>query len=232
MTGANMDRAPHRLDDLAAYALGALEGDAASELAAHLSGCPDCRAELARLRGTVDLLALGAPPVAVPRSLRRRLLAEVRGAPSTARARRRSRSPRLVLPLPSVRVPALPVAALVALAVLVAVTLSSGGTATRIVTAHVAFPAASVRLQVSGGHAELVVKRFPAPPPGKIYEVWLARSGRPPAPTDALFDIPRTGRAVVAVPGDISGVSAVMVTAEPAGGSDHPTGTPVIIARL
>ena len=45
---------------LGVYAIGRLAGAEADALAAHLSGCPPCRAELARLRDVADLLARSA----------------------------------------------------------------------------------------------------------------------------------------------------------------------------
>ncbi|MFC4053361.1 zf-HC2 domain-containing protein [Actinomadura syzygii] len=41
---------------LGGYALGRLPGAEAAELAAHLRGCPPCRAELAELRTVAELL--------------------------------------------------------------------------------------------------------------------------------------------------------------------------------
>jgi anti-sigma factor RsiW len=71
---------PHPKDLLAAYALGSLDADEAASVAAHLAGCPGCAAEVARLRGAVDLLPLAAPPVAPPPGSRDALLARVRRA--------------------------------------------------------------------------------------------------------------------------------------------------------
>ncbi len=88
------------------------------------------------------------------------------------------------------------------------------------------------RLYVTGARAELVVARLPQPAGGRIYEVWLARRGRAPAPTVALFSVTRSGAGDAAVPGDLSGVSAVLVTQEPAGGSPRPTSAPVIVTPL
>jgi hypothetical protein len=87
-------------------------------------------------------------------------------------------------------------------------------------------------LRQTGSHAELVVSGVSQPPRGKIYELWLARAGTPPQPTSALFGVTRAGDASVNVPGNLSGVHQVMVTAEPLGGSSHPTSSPIIVATL
>ena len=131
-----------------------------------------------------------------------------------------------------------PLPAAVAAAVLIAVgvgagALLSGGPSQRTIPAQVvapAAPAARASLTVGGEHATLQVRNFPAPPRGRVYQVWLKRPGRPPSPTTALFGV-RGGRATVDVPGSVRGVDQVLVTDEPAGGSRAPTRPPVIIAQ-
>jgi hypothetical protein len=113
--------------------------------------------------------------------------------------------------------------------------LSSGGDVTpRTVVAHVAAPGATARVRVSADGAKLEVSRMPPPPDGRVYQVWLHRgnAATPPEPTDALFSVSRHGHASVDVPGDLRGVNAVLVTAEPLGGSSRPTRAPVIQAPL
>jgi hypothetical protein len=72
---------------------------------------------------------------------------------------------------------------------------------------------------------------MPAPPSGRIYQVWLKRPGRDPEPTSVLWSTRSDGSAEVAVPGSLDGVEAVLVTDEPAGGSAAPTKPPVISAE-
>ena len=71
---------------------------------------------------------------------------------------------------------------------------------------------------------------LPAPPDGRVYQVWVDRGGPAPEPTDALFSVSRDGSAHVDVPGSLDGVRAVMVTDEPPRGSDSPTGNVVLTA--
>jgi acetyl-CoA carboxylase carboxyltransferase component len=61
--------------------------------------------------------------------------------------------------------------------------------------------------------------------------VWIQRAGGI-HPTDALFTVTKKGDATVGVPGSVDGVTAIMVTAEPLGGTKVPTSTPVIVANL
>jgi hypothetical protein len=111
--------------------------------------------------------------------------------------------------------------------------LLSGGPSERTVRAQVvapAAPAARASLTVEGNRATLNVRNFPAPPRGRVYQVWLKRPGRAPAPTNALFNV-RGGSASVRVPGGVDGVEQVLVTDEPDGGSRAPTRAPVVIAQ-
>ena len=82
------------------------------------------------------------------------------------------------------------------------------------------------------GVATLRVRGLPAPPQGKVYEVWLLRRGAAaPSPTDALFSVSTRGSGRVALP-SVRGVEQVLVTAEPDGGSQAPTSQPFISATL
>jgi anti-sigma-K factor RskA len=57
----------HPVDPLADYALGSLEPWEVAQLEAHLVSCPECRAEVTRLKATLSLLAEELEPVAPPR---------------------------------------------------------------------------------------------------------------------------------------------------------------------
>jgi anti-sigma-K factor RskA len=221
--------------DAAAYALGALDAAEAVAFRRHLETCSACQAEIEALQGTVAALPLMVPQVEAPAGLRKRLMADVRAdAPTSHRRAARERFPRRRW------VPAVPRLAMggglsvLIVAVVVAIALSSGSGSggTRVVSAAVTWTAGRAEVKLSGGRGELVVTGMPAPPAGKIYEVWLKRGSAAPAPTDTLFDPTRGGQAVVDVPGNLRKVSAVMVTAEPRGGSPHPTSSPVIVAKL
>ena len=83
---------------------------------------------------------------------------------------------------------------------------------------------------MTGDHAELVVTTSRRRRPAHIYEVWLARGTDARLPTTALFSVTRSGCGDVDVPGSMRGVTGVMVTPEPAGGSQVPTHVPVIRA--
>lgn len=220
--------------DAAAYVLGALEPKEAEAFSSHMASCVVCRDEVATFQQTANALAMAPARHRVPHGLKRRVMRAVREsereAPGTAR-----RPGWLGAGLFASR-PA--VAAMAALAIVVvvagAIALGTGGSSgSRSITATVTGSPGSARLSVSGGHAELVVRHFPQPAAGHIYEVWELRGGaKVPSPTRALFSVNTSGAGDVGVPGDLHGVTKVLVTQEPAGGSLVPTSAPVIVAPL
>jgi anti-sigma-K factor RskA len=214
--------------DVAAYALGALDEPEAREFRAHLQGCVVCQDELAAFEHVVNALPTSVPAYRAPRRLRRRVLRAVAEEPRDTRApvRRRRMLPRRVLALGGA------VSLAVAAVVVVLAVGSSSSPSQRVIAAQVT-GSGSASLRVGRDHAELVVHRFQAPPAGQIYEVWLQR-GRTgsPSPTKALFSVNGQGDADVDVPGNLHGVTLVMVTREPAGGTQKPTHPPVIRAAL
>ena len=73
---------------------------------------------------------------------------------------------------------------------------------------------------------------MPAPPGGRVYQVWLKRPGRAPEPTSALFTPRSDGTATTAVPGSLEGVEQILVTHEPPGGSTVPSRDPLLAATV
>lgn len=64
----------HVTENLAAYALGVLDGADLLAVARHLPGCPACRAELAAWYRTAEALSVAVPPREPPSDLRRRVV--------------------------------------------------------------------------------------------------------------------------------------------------------------
>jgi hypothetical protein len=188
-----------------------------------------CRDEVNAFQQAVDALPTAVPQQPAPRRLRRRVRRAVRAEPkAVAAAPRRSRILIASRPL------AAGAAALAAaVAILGGIELSGGGSGgTRVIQASVIGSSGSAQLRINGGHAQLVINHFPPPPGGRIYELWIERGQQPPSPTSALFSVTSRGAGDVGVPGSLRGVTVVMVTPEPAGGSSAPTHAPVIVARL
>jgi anti-sigma-K factor RskA len=214
--------------DLAAYVLGALEPEEVEAFRAHLETCVVCRDEVLAFRRTVDALATEVPQYRAPRTLRRRVLRAARAEPRAQPRPRRALTAAWLSPRPALAgLGALVVAAALA----VGLTLGTGGGPRTLKASVVGLPG-SAQVRVMNGRAELIVEHLPPPPPGRIYEVWLQHGSAAPTPTTTLFSVTRTGAADVGVAGSLRGVTDVLVTPEPAGGSLVPTHTPVIVARL
>jgi anti-sigma-K factor RskA len=212
-------------DDVAAYALGALEPDEAEAFRRHLADCPECRQELAGFEQVTEALPPASARYEVPRALRKRVMSEVRATPKSAAAGPPARLAWASRPLLAWS----GALAAVLVAVIVAVALSSGGSSgARVIQASTG----NAELRVTGAHGDLVVHRLPELPAGRTYEMWVQRGSAPPVPTGTLFGVTSSGTAAVGVPGSLDGVSAVMVTQEPSGGSPAPTAAPLIVARL
>lgn len=224
----------HLSVDAAPYLLGALDDREAEAYRLHLAGCAICRREVGELEPVVDLLPSSAPLVAAPPYLGERIMSVVKGEAELLNAaghaadrpprRRRSWRPPQAL--------ALVAGGALAAGLLVGALISGGGSSVHETHGLVAASGASAVLRQSGGRAELDVSHLAPAPAGRVYQVWLGRPHRPPAPTDALFGVNRSGDAAVAVPGNLHGVTRVMVTSEPAGGSLAPTTQPVITVPL
>jgi hypothetical protein len=227
------EQQPHGLcargDDAAAYVLGALDDPDAFR--GHLATCEACRADVAQLRQTADLLAQAVPRTTAPDTMRARILAVVRSEAELLRAAGES-SDRPHRPRGrffGARGSAIAVAVAAAAAAL-AIALAVRTTAPERISHGAVSPAltgAQISLRQSGSHAELTVSNFPQAPYGKVYEVWLKRASGAPQPTDALFGVTTRGRGAIAVPGGLKGVREVLITSEPAGGSPRPTSAPV-----
>ena len=217
--------------DIAAYALGALEPAEAEQVTRHLETCAICRDELESFRSVVDLLPITAPAIEAPPALRHRVRRAIAAEPPLQTGAQASQDRRPGSWRWSSR-PALAVAGtVVAIAVALVIVFTSGGSSTRTVHAQVT-GRGSASLKISAGRGELVVRHVAPPPKGKIFEVWLVRGKRAPQPTNALFGVTASGNAEVDVPGSLHGVTQVLVTPEPAGGSRVPTHAPVIAAQL
>ncbi|HLH16797.1 MAG TPA: anti-sigma factor [Bryobacteraceae bacterium] len=235
--------------DYVLYALGTLEDPERSELRSHLgSGCKNCAAGVREARALVYSMGAALDGPAPPRRLRARVLAAAgadrpkrwrwaagwaaacaavligaalldyqdrRFAGDLARVREelgRSSAQTAALreALDLIQAPETRV-----------VTFGSGETQP---------PRGRVFVHPTG--VVLVASHLPAPPPGKVYEMWVIRGGRPqPA---GLFQSDRQGNAIhlyrpsaPVAPSDV-----VAVTVEPANGSSAPTSAPLFAAPL
>jgi anti-sigma-K factor RskA len=222
-------------DTAAAYVLGAMAVAEREEFEAHLSTCEICREEVDELQPAADALPMASPLMVPPPELKNRIMAEVEreaellgaagaGADRPERTRRERRGW-----LSGWRLA--PVAAVLIIAgVLVGAALS--GSDSRTIAANVEMEGASAELHVAGDQAMIVAENLPAPPEGRVYEVWLMpEDSDVPEPTNVLFMPRGDGSAEAAIP-SVDGVSQVLVTDEPHGGADEPSGDLLLSADL
>jgi hypothetical protein len=153
--------------------------------------------------------------------------------PRRARPRRRVRdlllSPRVLRPVA--------VAATLAVGVVTGLAVSQlgGGDEERTISAQVderALPLASATLRVAddGEGAVLTAEGLPELRAGRVYQAWVQRGERiEPQPT---FVAGMDGRGAVALPEDLSGATAVLVTREPRGGATRPGEAPIMRVSL
>ncbi len=244
-------------DDLALYALGALEGNEGAALEAHVAQCAACRRELRHLGGDMGLLGLATMGPAPPPVARIRLLSAVAKEP---RARMPSKQARRWWLLA-------PVAAAIVLAVVSIVlwrqnkvlrqdlarqvTQSAQNQAAveraRELLALLSAPdamrvtlvATNAKPQPQGkaiyrprtGSLVFLASNFAPLPPKKAYELWLLpASGAPPIPVGVFKPDARGSASVLMppLPKDLQ-AKAFAVTIEPETGSTTPT-MPILLA--
>jgi len=227
-----------------AYAVDALDDHERELFERHLADCADCRAEVASLREAAATLP-ESTPASPPPALRDSVLAGIRTVRPlpplpTSVAAERARTRRPLWRNPSALLAA--AAAVVAIGGAVMVTqpwddeARAPSAAERVIEAD---DAREVTVKLDGatatlfhspsqGRAALVTDDLPAPPAGKVYELWLQKdgvmvpAGLMPAGEDQEF----------LLSGDTSGATAAGITVEPAGGSDEPTTTPIALFEL
>jgi anti-sigma-K factor RskA len=233
MTDREQMSGPHECGDAAAYVLGALDPQESAAFVAHLEQCSICRDEVEQFGVVVSTLPTAVAQHRVSRGLRRRVMREVRREPHVAsypaRSSRASWSPAAFGRRTWAAAGSF--CAVAAAAGVAALTVFSGGGAS-VFNANVMGVSGTAQVRVTNGHAELVVRHMTAPGKRHVYEVWLQSGKSQPVPASVLFSVSADGNAEVGLPADTKGVSAVLVTPEPLGGSKHPTHTPVIVAKL
>jgi anti-sigma factor RsiW len=227
----------HPTDDLAAYAIGALDDDEQQLVSAHLTTCPSCRAEVRAFSETAWTIAETAARDTPPH-LRTAIVERASG----------TRSPRpsgLARFLDALRRP-VPLAVPLALAAVLVVALVGYGAARRDADRYATVIAGAVGAKVvplaatgatagvrgslvvpANGSAPYLILDLPAAAAGKTWEAWVIRGDTPvrAGVTDDRGVTTLTLTTGVA-PGD-----TVAVTAEPAGGVDAPTGSPVLAGK-
>lgn len=226
-------------DDLAAYLLGALAADEAAALERHAEGCEACRAEMLWLTPAVSALPETVQRLEPAPELRQRLLAEVRAEakPAAAAASAEAGLPRRLSSWfrelgsgPMGRRPVVGfAAALLVVAAVAGVAIGGGIGGGEAETSTVVVgkpPGVTAKMTSHGEEGTLQLANVHQVPSDRVLEAWVRRDGEV-EPVRALFVPDSQGRASTTI-ADMEGVDLIMVTAEPRGGSDAPTSSPII----
>ncbi|HST69553.1 MAG TPA: anti-sigma factor [Solirubrobacterales bacterium] len=222
-----MSTADHKRwsEELAAYMLGALDPREAEDFERHLEGCEHCQEELRWLEPAVHSLPDGVERAEPPPQLRASLMAEVRAeaeaetrpAPAKPAGRRRW----FMKPAVGFAVLALLVAGVVGYEV-----GKDGGGSDNPVAFEKQINGMTVTMIQEGDGGRLELAGVPQPPEDKVFEAWVERDGEVEA-VPALIVPDRHGHAETTI-ADMSGVETLMITVEPRGGSETPTGETVM----
>ena len=236
-----------------AYAMDALDELERARFEQHLSGCEDCRAEVAELRETGALLAetVATPP---PASLRDSVLAGISQVrplppevPAASPASTRAGTADTGAPVGRGRrwMPLLVAAALVLLvgvgAMIVAPwtddepRLTAAEQVLQAADAEQVFldlgeaGRATVTRSKSQDRAVITTEDMVSAPEGKAYELWFQTPEEDMVPAGMMPDAPDQ---TVVLDGPAAEAIAVGITVEPEGGSDKPSGEPIALFDL
>lgn len=225
-------------EDLAAYALGALDPRETAELERHLDGCERCQEKLRWLTPAVQALPETVERQQPPPRLRESLMAEVRADAAAGEERAdavaEKRAPRGRSLLPSwlrgpqrLRFAAGFAALVIAVAALAGYEIGRDGPDSPPVASTIEREVEGIDVQMiqEGDGGTVRLANLPQPRPGKVLEAWVLREGEVES-VQPLFVPDRQGRAETRI-ADMSGVEELMVTEEPRGGSETPTGQPI-----
>lgn len=225
-------------DDLAAYVLGALEPDEARQFEQHMDGCERCQAGLRWLMPAVNALPESVEQRQPPPSLRTKVIGEAR---RDAAERSQSWLHRLGAVLrgsgrgPVALRPALGMLAVLLVVAFAGYAISSGGSedgdgGSVVVSGEPPGVVAKVVREEGESEGTLHLSNVEPLHGERVLEAWVQRDGEV-APVRALFAPDHEGNATTALP-NMDGVEAVMVTIEPAGGSERPTSDPIATVAM
>jgi anti-sigma-K factor RskA len=231
------------IENIPAYALGALNGEEVSALKVHLQTCRVCQAELARYQEISDGLLTALPPRIPPSSIRRNVVVRLNEKKAPARPRTIWSFRQMALGLVALSLLATNLLAFMQLHELrqqhtqLAHEIEKQHTILGMLVASTEIHPVSgdgfsgnLLLDREKNLAYLLTWNLPPPPENQVYQIWLidpqgeevgAGSFRP------AFDRPFTSTALSTSRTFVEFVG-VKVTVEPTGGSDRPTGEQIL----
>ncbi|MBA2522781.1 MAG: anti-sigma factor [Solirubrobacterales bacterium] len=235
-------------DEIAAYALDAMDEREAAIVEQHLHECEACAERFRWLAPAVNVIPASVAQLEPPPQLRERLMTIVHeeakatgldAAPAHSSSRGEGRRRWLPSFEGFALRPALAGAA--ALLLLIAgvggyelrneTSPSGSSVQTYAATAGANAPAASGTLRVNGDEGSLRVANLPATERGQVYQAWIKDEEGSIHPS-SVFVLSDDGTGVVSLPAGLTDAEQVMVTREPKGGSQSPHENPLIAATL
>lgn len=234
-----------RLEEVAAFALGALDDAQTDDFREHLKDCKRCQDELRWFAPALRALPEAVEQQTPPPALKVRLMEEVRAdvAAEAKQARAAERHERTSSRrgfgewLGGLDIAGLtwkPLAGMAAVILIVAAGvgyLVGNGGGSDVNTIQVRQPNGIVAMVVNeDGKGELRLTGVDQPQQGKVLEAWVAR-GKSVEPVKATFTPDEAGNASTPIE-DLEGVDAVLVTEEPVGGTKVPTMEPFVSVPL
>jgi len=224
---AHDDNLTHPSEDLAAFALGALEPGEEAVVREHLDGCERCRSELRWLQPAVDVLPASVPQLEPPKRLKRALMRTVRADARAGRGGWWSR-----------RAGWISMRARPALAVGAVALLGAGIAGYAVNEANRAAPqdavtftgADSAVLERDGDEASLRVAGMAPLQEGEVYQLWYGDSGGV-EPAKA-FTVGEDGSAETVLGEIPPGTEELMVTRESEPALPMPEGEVLLSATL
>ncbi len=231
------------LENIPAYALGALDAKEVAALEAHLRTCESCRAELAAYRATSDKLLMSLPPQDPSAALRKRLQRQLPSGKKGVRAHRNWSFGRVAVGIAVLLLLALnlfsisQVRALQRQQAQLVEQMQDGQMAlamlsyskTQTFPINTTNARGSLLLDKEYNNAVLILRGLPTITADQTYQIWLISPDETRVNAGLLQ--PRTDQPFISEaihsPQDLSNFIGVGMTVEPAGGSDHPTGMQV-----
>lgn len=243
----------HVTDQLAAYALNALDADEAADVAAHLAVCRVCQEELQAYQEVVGAMATAVPTRTPPPTLKQQLMQEIRQGSRSETAVAPPKTPPPIAPSTPAQPgwwhnlrgwfqqrPILQPMLLLVVALLIVSNFqlrqrlaeadrpAGFGTVTLTGNSETAAATGIIIISADGLQGTLVVQDLPVLPETQTYQLWLIKDGR--HTSGGVFNVNENGyRAIWVVSEDpLASYTSFDVTLEPAGGSSYPTGNTVL----
>jgi anti-sigma factor RsiW len=219
-------------DELAGYALGALDPSQTEAVERHLDGCERCRSTVLWLNPAVDALGASVEQLEPPASLRENLLATVReeardAEPAAKPWWRGGRVSFRARPALALGLAALAIAGVIGYGI----NAADEGTSTIPAEGTTAATAASGVVERGGDSTVLSVERMPALGRGEVYQAWV-RTGADLEPLGRAFKLRADGTAEAVLPTLSDDADEILVTREPSRHAVEPSSEPLLSARL